>query len=168
MHDIFSSAKRPFFASCTNLNLGYIDEKVYKTFIRKKFTENKRSIDDECLNFICDWTKCHTFYTQYFCNTLYAANKKQNKIENAREVAFSILKLNESTFYQYRSLLTDAQWNLLRAIAKEEKLFQPQAKRFISQYQLDPPALVKRGLDALLKKEIVLFNSGVEKPFFEV
>jgi uncharacterized protein len=168
MHDIFNSAKRPFFASCSNLNLGYIEEKTYKLFIQKKFTENKRTIDEECLNFICEWTKCHTFYTQYFCNTLFAQNKKQNRIENAREVALSILKLNESTFYQYKNLLTEAQWRLLRAIAKEEKLFQPQAKRFISQHHLDTPAMVKRGLDALLNKEIVLYNSGVERPYYEV
>ena len=76
--------------------------------------------------------------------------------------------VNENTFFQYKNLLTASQWNLLCAIAKEEKIYQPQAKQFITTYQLGTPALVKRGIDALLKKEIIFYNSGVEKPYYEV
>lgn len=168
MHEIFNSAKRPFFASCSNLNLGYINEAEYKKFIQKKFKEHKRSIDEDSLNFICSWTTLHTFYTQYFCFTLFAKNIKHNTLKDTHETALSILKLNENTFFQYRNLLTDAQWNLLSAIAKEEKLFRPQAKAFIAKYRLGTPALVKRGMDALLKKEIIFYNSGTEAPYYEV
>ena len=168
MHEIFNSAKRPFFASCSNLNLGFINEKEYKTFIQQKFKESHRTIDKDCLDFICDFTQLHTFYTQYFCFTLFAKNKKQNTLLDAHETALSILNLNENTFFQYKNLLTASQWNLLCAIAKEEKIYQPQAKQFITTYQLGTPALVKRGIDALLKKEIIFYNSGVEKPYYEV
>jgi len=168
MHEIFNSAKRPFFASCSNLNLGYITEVEYKKFIRKKFMEGGRNIDEECLTFICNWTRRHTFYTQYFCFTLFAKNEENYSLEDAHETALSILKLNENTFFQYRNLLSAAQWTLLRAVAREEKLFQPQSKTFISKYQLGTPSLVKRGMDALLKKEIIFLDSASEVPFFEV
>ena len=120
MHEIFNSAKRPFFASCSNLNLGFINEKEYKTFIQQKFKESHRTIDKDCLDFICDFTQLHTFYTQYFCFTLFAKNKKQNTLLDAHETALSILNLNENTFFQYKNLLTASQWNLLCAIAKEK------------------------------------------------
>lgn len=168
MHEIFNSAKRPFFASCTNLNLEHINELEYKTFIQLKFNQNNRTIDAACLDFICDFTQLHTFYTQYFCFTLFAKNKKQNTLEDAHETALSLLNLNENTFFQYKNLLTMSQWNLLNAIAKEEKVYQPQAKQFITTHKLGTPALVKRGMDALLKKEIIFHNTGVEKPYYEV
>ncbi|HET6244466.1 MAG: ATP-binding protein [Bacteroidetes bacterium] len=168
MHEIFNSAKRPFFASCSNMNLTYINQKEYKEFIDQKFKENNRNIDVDCIDFICEFTKLHTFYTQYFCFMLFAKNKQNNTLEDAHETALSILKLNENTFFQYKNLLTISQWNILLAIAKQEKVHQPQAKEFIANYKLGTPALVKRGLDALLKKELVFYNSAVENPYYEV
>lgn len=168
MHEIFNSSKRPFFASCTNLNLGYISRKEYNKFIQKKFRENERQISNDCVNFILDWTKLHTFYTQYFCFSLFLKNNQINTIEDAHSTALDILKLNENVFYQYKNLLTSAQWNLLSAIAKEENASKIQSRKFIEKYRLGTPSLVKRGIDALLKKEIIFYNSSVEKPYYEV
>lgn len=168
MHEIFNSAKRPFFASCTNLNLGFIDENEYKTFIQKKFNQNNRTITEECLDFVCKFTQLHTFYTQYFCFTLFSKNKKDNTLEDARETALGILQLNENSYFQYKNLLTTSQWNILCAIAKEEKVYQPQSKKFVLSYQLGTPGLVKKGIEALLKKEIIFYNTGVETPYYEV
>lgn len=168
MHQIFNSAKRPFFASCTNISLGYIDENEYKKFIRNKFKAYKRTIDDDTLQFICFWTKLHTFYTQYFCFSLFAKNKQNYTLQDAHETAAEILMLNENTFFQYKNLITEAQWNLLKAIAKEEKVFQPQSKKFITTHRLGTPASVKRGLDALLEKEIIFYQTGISEPYYEV
>jgi AAA+ ATPase superfamily predicted ATPase len=168
MQEIFNSAKRPFFASCSNLNLGYISENEYKKFITQQFKAYNRNIDETCLDFICEWTGLHTFYTQYFCFNLFAKGKKNTILTDAYETAADILKLQEPVFFQYKNLLTDAQWNLLRAIAREGKVFQPQAKKFIHQYQLGTPALVKRGIDALLTKEMIFYQAGVAQPYYEV
>ena len=168
MHEIFNSAKRPFFASCSNINLDFINENEYKTFILKKFEENGRTITDDCLNFICEFTQLHTFYTQYFCFTLFAKNKKNTTLEDAHETALNILQLNEGSYFQYKNLLTSSQWNILCAIAKEEKVYQPQSKKFVTSHQLGTPGLVKKGIEALLKKEIIFYNSGVENPYYEV
>lgn len=168
MHEIFNSAKRPFFASCANMQLDFIPEQQYRDFILKKFTENKRSISQESIDFICRWTKRHTFYTQHLCSHVYLQPDDEIEIEHVREAALTIFKLNEANYYQYRNLLTSAQWNLLCAIAKAEQVFQPQSKKFVNQYKLGTPALVKRGLDALLKKELVFHNTSVGKPYFEV
>jgi AAA+ ATPase superfamily predicted ATPase len=168
MHQIFNSAKSPFFASCTSMHLDAISQLDYKKFIAAKFKDYHRTIDRECLDFICDFTCLHTFYTQHFCFNLFAKQYEHTKLEHALETAVEILKINENNFYQYKNLLTKAQWNLLAAIAKEQLVFQPQAKSFIQKYSLGTPALVKRGLDALLAKEMIYYQSGVEKPYYQV
>ena len=168
MHELFNSAKRPFFASCTSVSLAAIDRADYQKFITAKFKEYNRSIDQECLDFICDFTCMHTFYTQYFCFSLFAKHRKKNTLNDAHETAKEILQLNEGNFYLYKNLLTDAQWNLLKAIAKENQVYQPQAKAFINKHGLGTPALVKRGMDALLTKEMIYHQTGVEQPYYQV
>lgn len=168
MHEIFNSAKRPFFASCTNMSIDYIPEKEYKKFIKKHFNNANRTIDEECLAFICDWTMLHTFYTQYFCYTLFALNKKDNSINEAKAAAQTILKLNENTFYQYKNLLTNSQWKFLIAVGKETKVYQPNAKDFITNHNLGTPSSVTRSLEALLSKEMLFHNTSIEKPYYEV
>ncbi|MBL4703922.1 MAG: ATP-binding protein [Flavobacteriales bacterium] len=168
MHEIFNSAKRPFFASCTAMYLDFINEKEYSLFIRRHFEERKREITDECIQFICEWTMLHTFYTQYFCNELFGMNFKVNGIEQAREAAINIQQTQENTYYLYRNLLTKSQWKLLIAIAVEEKVYRPNAREFLSTYKLGTPSSVTRSIQALVDKEMIFHNTMVERPYFEV
>lgn len=168
MHEIFNSAKRPFYASCTNMFLDKIDESKYKRFIRKQFERKGAEIDEECIDFICSWTNRHTFYTQYFCYVLYSMNYKQNKLEHAKMVAVTILKHNENVFYQYKNLLTKSQWELLVAIGKEEKVFQPSSNKFIKKYKLGAASSVNRSLQALLEKEMIYHQSAIEQPYYSI
>ena len=168
MHEIFNSAKRPFFASCTNMQLDYIPKNEYSKVIQKEFKAHKRGISQESIDFICNWTMRHTFFTQHLSAAVFMQNRADIDLEHVRLAALRILKLNEPNFYQYKNLLTAAQWNLLCALAKEEQVTQPTAKKFINQYKLGTPSLVKRGLDALLLKELIFYNSSVEQPYYEV
>ncbi|MBX3163426.1 MAG: ATP-binding protein [Bacteroidetes bacterium] len=167
MNEIFNNAKRPFFASCSNMHLDFIDKKKYYAFIAKMFANYKRKISPESIDYILEFTCCHTFYTQFFCNYLFASGNKNITISNTRSVAADILKLNENTFYQYRNLLTVAQWQLLQAISKEEKLYNAHSKSFIGKYGLGTSSMVSRGIEALKEKEMIFYNSSVEKPYYE-
>jgi len=168
MHEIFNSAKRPFFASCTPMYLDFIEEEKYSRFIKSLFEKNKRTISVEALTFICDWTRRHTFYTQYFCNSLFSRNHKINGLEEARETAVEILKIQENSFYQYRNLLTSTQWDVLKGIAKAGQLFRPNSKDFINENRLGSPSAVNRAIEGLLNKEMIFYNSAVERPYYEV
>ena len=53
-------------------------------------------------------------------------------------------------------------------MAKAEQVHHSQSKKFIQTFKLGTPALVKRGLDALLEKQLIFFNSSVEEPYYEV
>jgi AAA+ ATPase superfamily predicted ATPase len=168
MHDIFNSSKRPFFASCSHIHLDFIEENEYADFIARKFAEGKQSISAESISFICKWTLRHTFYTQYLCNQLYYQRRKKIELSDVRKMAWQILKQHEGVFFQYRNLLTDGQWKLLKAIGKEEKVFQPNSKEFIQKYQLGSASIVSRSLEALLQKEMIYLDAYSDKPYYQV
>jgi len=155
MNEIFNDAKRPFFASCTHLKLDEIAYEDYSLFIKKMFNNHHKEISQESIDFILEWTERHTFYTQYVCNRVFAGGSKNIAIDYVRVICKEILLQNEHIYFQYRALLTQGQWKILKAFAKEGKVTQPHAAKFIHQYELGSSALVKRGLDSLLNKEMI-------------
>jgi AAA+ ATPase superfamily predicted ATPase len=168
MTEMFANAKRPFYGSCINMSLDFINQEHYSAFISTHFKQKGRRITKEAVDFILEFTQSHTYYTQLLCNQIFATNNRKVTLENVRAICASLLAQNENTWYQYRSLLTKAQWNLLTAIAKEEKVTKPHASQFIKKYDLDNASLIKRGLEALLTKEMVYYYTQSKEPFYAV
>lgn len=168
MNEIFNSAKRPFYASCSNLHLDFISTAEYARFIETQFSRHKRKILAESIDFILDFTHKHTYYTQTLCNQLFGAGIKKITVENVHTACSEILAQNENTFYQYRNLLTTAQWELLMAIAKEEKVKKPHSIEFIKKYQLGTSSLITRGIESLLAKEMIYYDTGIKEPYYAV
>jgi len=71
------------------------------------------------------------------------------------EEAYRLLKEQESVFFSYRDLLTQSQWNLLKAIAYENRAFAPTSFEFLDKYRLGSSATVLQSLKSLMKKEMV-------------
>lgn len=168
MGEMFNNSKRPFYGSCSNVSLDFIEEKTYKQFIQNQFAAYKRKISAEAVEFILEFSNVHTYYTQAICNYVFATGIKSVSVEAVRNSCGDLLKQNENIFYQYRNLLTSAQWDLLSAIAKEEKLLKPHATDFIRKHRLGSSSLVKRSLEALLAKEMVYYNSSIKEPYYAV
>ena len=168
INEVFSSSKRPFFGSTQMLSLSNIPQKKYLSFIKSKFELSKRAISDEALAFIADWTKLHTFYTQALCNRIFANKYHKIGIGEVKESCAQILIENEASYYQFRNLLTPLQWQFLKAIAKEEKVFQPNSKHFIQKYQLGTQANAQRALTSLINKEMIYQGNDDNKSYYAV
>lgn len=168
MIDMFSNAKRPFYASTRFLSLDALDKDVYAKFIKKTFHSHGMRITDDALNLILDWSKLHTFYTQSLCNMIFSFKKAEIDIHLVKETCISLLKSNEPVFYQYRQLLTTAQWNYLIAVAKEDKVSQLTAQNFLLKYNIGTPANSKRISESLLEKELLLKISDREKSTYRI
>lgn len=168
MINLFSNVKRPFFASTQYLLLKKIDREIYSVFIRSKFTEAGIDITEEALTMVFDWSLTHTFYTQSLCNILYYIAESQITIDTVKLACIELLKRNEPVFYQYRQLLTTAQWNYLIAIAKEREVKQLTAQKFISQYEIGTPANSRRISKALLDKELLLELTNKKETSYRV
>jgi hypothetical protein len=168
MLEIFNSAKRPFFSSTQSLSLSEIPRHKYNEFISRHFTENKKEIEKEAVEFILDWTLNHTYYTQFLCNKLFANSNRKINMVTTKFVCSSILDAEQANFLQFRNLITRFQWTLLIAIAKEEKLYQPQSKQFIQTHKLGAASAVKKALDALIDKEMVFVHIGKDESYYRV
>ena len=152
--EMFLSAKRPFYSSTQFLNLEPINREKYILFIREKFEKGKRLIPDNCIDYIMDWSKGYTFYTQSICNRLYT--HKKIDLDIVKKECLNLLIENESVYFQYRNLITSKQWDLLVALAKEESISQLYSKDFLEKYNLGTPSTIRRIVDALLDKEMIL------------
>lgn len=168
MAELFNNAKRPFFSSTQLMYLDPIAEENYSLFIKDKFTEAGKMIEDDAVRFILQWTRLHTYYTQVISNNTFSLPHKKITEEAVKLVCNNLLSSQQATYIQYRQLLSPVQWQLLIAIAKEGKVFQPQSKSFIQKYKIGTPANSKRALDALLEKEMIYREDDIQASSYQV
>lgn len=155
MADIFANEKKPFYNSTAFVALDKISEASYAPFIRKLLNDRQRDITDEALQFILDWTRRHTYYTQQLCHTVYANGSTDITIEDVKKACEQLMKQGEAVFLQYRQMLTDKQWNYLIAVSKEGSVQQITASSFLKDHKIGTPSVSRRLADALCEKGLL-------------
>jgi hypothetical protein len=168
LSEMFNNGNRPFFASTQFLYLQEIDRRIYKDFIKRLFNRFNIITDEAALEFIADFSRLHTFYTQSICNRLFASGIKSINAGIVRKICNELINEHEQLFYQYRNLLTPIQWNLLKAIAKEGKVYQPNSRRFIEKHRIGIPANTQRAIESLLNKEMIFKGNDINGSFYSV
>ncbi|MDD2564430.1 MAG: ATP-binding protein [Salinivirgaceae bacterium] len=155
MSDMFSLPNRPFFRSTQMLPLKKISADIYADFVMRKFKDHSKVIDIELVYEILHWSNLHTYYVQLIFNRLFSASGKHVTAEIWKEQAMKLLAEQEIVFIGYRNMLTNPQWQLLKAIAQDEQVYMPTAKDFINKHNLGSPATVLRSLKSLQNYELV-------------
>lgn len=156
MVEMFTAENSPFYESASLYTLEKIDRDVYARFISEQFATEKKSIAPEAVDFILEWTRCHTFYTQSLCNRVFSAVKNEAALVDVLVAADAILKENNDAFLERRALLTAKQWKFLTAVAKEGEVSEPTGSAFLQKYGLGAPSTAARLLAALTEKELLL------------
>lgn len=165
---IFGDHARPFYNSTQWVELHPIDATVYSQFIRHHFEKNGKGLSDEVIQEILRFSRRHTYYTQAVCNRLYATQYKQPDLFDLASLLDQMLDEQQAVFLQYRQLLTSLQWRLLEAIALEEKVHNPTAKKFIKKYDLGATSAIQRALAALVQKEMIFKSHDDAGYFYQV
>lgn len=155
MADIFANERKPFYSSTTFLRLKEIPEASYKHFIQFLFGKYQRTITDEALQFILEWTRRHTYYTQQLCHSIFANGNIEVRLADVKIACEELMKQNETVYLQYRQMLTSKQWNYLIAIAKEGHVHQITASDFLKKYKIGSPSVSRRLADALCQKGLL-------------
>lgn len=168
MTDIFSNPRRPFFSSTQFIGLDAISEKSYREYISRMFSSGGKTIDEEAVDYILQWSRRHTYYTQRLCHEIYDTSSNTIGVDNVRACCETLLRLNEPYFLQYKQLLTDGQWNFLIALAKEESVEQPYATTFLKKHNIGATAVARRQLQTLLEKDLIFNETTKEKNYFAV
>lgn len=154
--EMFTAEKAPFYESASIYSIDKIDHQVYTEFIDRQFKAQKKSITPEATDFILEWTRRHTYYTQMLCNRVFQSVRKEAALVDVLIAADTLLKEHTDTFLERRNYLTARQWNYLIAIAKEGIVTEPTSATFLQKYHLGAPSTVSRLLNSLLEKELLL------------
>lgn len=168
LSEMFSDGTRPFFASTQFLYLNEIEAKVYMEFILGIYNKHLINLHEAALEFILDFSRLHTFYTQSICNRVFGSGEKNLTQEHVRKICMQLILEHEPIFFQYRNLLTTIQWNLLKAIAKEGRVYQPNSKGFIEKHRIGIPANIQRAIESLLNKEMIYRGNDSKGSFYAV
>lgn len=155
MTDIFINEKKPFYSSTTFVSLDKISVISYSTFIRRLFTQAGKEISDEAIDYILDWTRRHTYYTQQLCHTVFANGDSEIGVASVKTACNQLLEQGEYTYLQYRQMLTPKQWNFLIAVAKEGIIHKATSAEILSKYKLGTPSSVTRLIDSLREKGLL-------------
>ena len=168
MADIFANERNPFYSSTAFVSLGKITEERYATFIRQLFGSGKRSITDEALQFVLDWTQRVTYYTQQLCHTIYANGKKTIDLAEVKSACNQLLKQSEAVYLQYRQMLPDKQWNYLVAVAKEVSVRQITASDFLKRNQIAGASASRQMAEALTEKGLLNAEATLDGTVYSV
>lgn len=155
MAEMFNSPQRPFYQSTEFMNLQPIPEDAYYEFASRFFEAKKGSLSQEVFHDIYQRFDGYTWYIQLMMNRLYERNKRITELHQATDAIIAVLATLTPQYEMLMTFLTSNQVNLLKAIAKEGKVEQPQSNEFIKRNDLPSPSSVKAALDVLVDKELV-------------
>lgn len=71
-----------------------------------------------------------------------------------------LLVQQQSIYANFQKMLTKTQWNVFKAIAKEEPLQNPISKEFLTKHALGAASSVSTALKALERMELVIKDQG--------
>ena len=155
MLNIFSDERNPFYRSTEFLTLQKLDRDVYSDFIEGHFKRAGIEIERETIDYILEWTRSHTYFTQRLCHTVFNMAKDKVDLRLVKEAAAQILQSDSIVFGQYQQMLTAGQWNLLIAVAKEGTVSQITARSFLRKYHLGNPSSINRSVASLIEKNML-------------
>ncbi len=159
---MFLDRSRPLYRAGGHYPLGPIKEKDWLPFIRRRFLDGGKKIDDEQIRLICALTEGHPFYTQHLCHVLWDVCEKKGQIsKDLIESAVRTLLAHES--YAYTTLWESFATNrrrFLKGLASEPARVKPFASDFIQRYGLRSASNAQRAVESLLERDIIDRDNG--------
>ena len=154
---MFLDKQRPLYRSTAHYQLQPIAEKHWIPFIKDKFLQSAKNIDDAQIQKLCAFTEGHPFYTQHLCHALWELTEANSIAQNDMlEQAINLLLEQENyTFTTLWDSLAANQKTLLTAIAIAPAEFKPFGADFIKHSRIGGASNVQRAADALVIKDLI-------------
>jgi AAA+ ATPase superfamily predicted ATPase len=158
---MFCSHSHPFYMSTEMMYLEPIPKDTYVEFAKKVLKQHKKRVEKGLIELIYDKFEGHTWYVQYTLNQLFERSPQIYTMPTLERVFELILWANNPIYQNYRNLLTPLQFEILRAIAKEEKVNSPTAANFLVEHRLGAASSVGQAVKVLVEKDMLQFENGV-------
>ena len=159
MAEMFGSPQRPFYQSTETMGLFPLDEEVYYDFANRFFIKKKGILDRQVFHELYTRFDGYTWYVQSVLNRLYEDNRKVTTSPQLLSAIHSVLLGKATQYGSMVQFLTENQFSLLKAIARERKVAQLTAQDFIQRNNLPGASSVQTALDTLVNKELVYLLS---------
>ncbi|MBQ3439700.1 MAG: ATP-binding protein [Bacteroidales bacterium] len=168
MTDMFTNAKKPFYESTSFCYLAKLPVPIYAAFIKSLFASAGKAIDDDSIDYILQWTKVHTYYTQRLCNEVFSLSGDTIDRDLINKAIQAILDAEKERFREIRRLITRSQWKMLKAIASEGEVSQITSSSFLSRHGISSGPTALRNIKALTDKELVLATNREDATCYSV
>jgi hypothetical protein len=148
--------------------LGPIPVASYSEYVRAWLAKKRRSISEAAIEQVYEMADQRTFHMQQVLNRLWDDGTVRIGVEDVIRAVENIQLEQQHMYYRFRALLADAQWRVLVAMASSNGTSEPYSQAFRNSNNLPAPSTVKRALDALVDRELIVFDGGkfkVEDPF---
>lgn len=155
MISLFTGHGQPFYRSTQILELLHINPEIYSHFIKYHFKKTNRTIKQEVINRIFDWTNLQTYYVQLVCNRLYSLSGNIT-MELLQDTFLKILDEEQTVFSNYKNLLTSIQWRVLVALAKYAPVSEPTSGSFLRKINISSASTMSTTIKALKDKELII------------
>lgn len=155
MYEMFGSPKRPFYQSTAMMSLDPLHEEIYYEFAAHFFKEKKGELSQEVFHQLYEQFNGYTWYLQAVLNRLYEREKRVANYQQVWEAIYVILADKRDQYQMLMTFLTDNQFTLLKAIAKEGIVAQPHSNEFIRKYEMLGSSSVSKAMGVLIEKDLV-------------
>jgi uncharacterized protein len=155
LQSMFSDYSHPFYQSAGFMNLERLDRQVYKEFVFRHFEQTNRTIKLNDIESCIEWADNHTFYSQYLFNAIWGSGIMKIEGNDIVTIQEEIILSRDALYTNYRNLLTENQYQLLRAIALEKEVRHPNSAGFIQAHKLGSISTNNSALKILEEKELV-------------
>lgn len=155
MYEIFGSPERPFYQSTAMMSLEPLYKEIYYDFANHFFKDNHGELSEEVFYNLYDRFSGYTWYVQSVLNKLYEHEKRVVSKQQVSDAILDVLADKRSQYEMLMTFLTDNQSRLIKAIAMEDVVSQPQSIDFLQKYHLPNASSVKKALDTMADKDLV-------------
>lgn len=156
MRQIFSDTHEPFWRSARQMELGVIPPPVFADFLRTRFEQTGRSIDESVVNEILRMTHSHPYGTQELAYAVWEVTPRGRTAEQVRfdEALRRVLRSENAHFARIWEGASKAQRVTLEALAGDPG-DPPLAAAYRRRHNLPGTSTVQRALEALLNDELI-------------
>ena len=155
MREMFTSPKMPFYQSTLMMPLDVIGEQPYFEFAERFFEAVGRSLSHEVFHALYERFDGITWYMQTILWDFYASGEDITSVAQLETSVANRVAANEYNQQQLLEILPDGARRLLRAVARERFVKEPQSGEFVAKHGLRAASSVKTSLQMLLDKQLL-------------
>jgi hypothetical protein len=170
LEGLFTHPGSPFFKAVEVLEVGGLDDALFRNYLRERFERGKRRTDDAFLDSVLDTADRIPSDVQQLCSSLWEVTREKQTLGPA-DLGAGIGRLIAGRRGTYEAMvhpLTDIQMRVLRTVARRGGQ-EPQSRGFIEESGVRLPASIKRALLRLSELEMLFNDRGIWRffdPFF--